>query len=207
MTLLATWWVATQCLLYSPGEGIGPVPGTNNVTIHGLWAEHNSSSYPTCCDTSYTFDSSEIENVTDLTTNWVSSTGTDEYLYAHEWEKHGTCTLDNFPNEYSYFQNVVNLNKRLNLAGILASAGITPGSSLVSKSSVLEALTAGLGGYEPLLECKSVNGQKMLSSIYVCIDDTAALNVRNCTSDYYSSYSSKCSSTFYLPEIPSDCYK
>ena len=113
MTLLATWWVATQCLLYSPGEGIGPVPGTNNVTIHGLWAEHNSSSYPTCCDTSYTFDSSEIENVTDLTTNWVSSTGTDEYLYAHEWEKHGTCTLDNFPNEYSYFQNVVNLNNKL----------------------------------------------------------------------------------------------
>ena len=206
MTLLATWWVGTQCLLYSPSSGIGPVPGTNNITIHGLWAEHNASSYPTCCDTSYTFDSSEIANVTNLQTNWVSSTGSDEKLYAHEWEKHGTCTLDIMPSEYSYFQNVVNLNIRLNMTGMLASAGITAGSSLVSKTKVLAALTSGLG-YEPLLECKSVNGQKMLSSIYVCIDNTSSLNVRNCTSDYYSSYSSKCSSSFYLPEIPSDCYK
>lgn len=204
--LFAAFWAGTQCLKYNPKPGYGPIVGSNLVTIHGLWPGNNASSWPECCNNSYPYDSSELDDVEDLEKNWVSSTGSDDTFYAHEWEKHGTCAMDLFDTEKEYFQSTVNLNKRLDIAGLLADAGITPGTKAYKKTAVKAAIKAGTG-YDPLLECYTINNQKMLAAIYVCVDKTSDLNTRNCTSDYYSKYESKCPASFYLPAIPSSCYK
>lgn len=206
MNVLATMWVVTSCLNDKPGSGVGPVRGTSLFTIHGLWPGKNSTTWPECCNTSYPFKSSEISGLSNLKQNWISTKGSDDSFYAHEWEKHGTCAMNLFSSERAYFEKTVGLNQRLNLGGILSRAGINPGNTMYAKSSVLSALKNGLGA-EPLLECATVNGQKMLSAVYVCTDASSSLRVQSCTSDYYSKYANKCPANFYLPAIPDSCYR
>ncbi|KAH7826587.1 putative Ribonuclease 1 [Monocercomonoides exilis] len=206
MNVLANFWIGTACLRDKPGSGVGPVRGTNAVTIHGLWPGNNASSWPECCNNSYPFKPAEISGIADLSKNWVSTQGPDNSFYTHEWEKHGTCAMDLFHTERDYFSSVVNLNKRLNIAGIFRAAGIIAGNRTYSKNDVKTALRRGLG-HDVLLECAKVNGISMLNAIYTCIDHSPSLNVQECTSDYKSRYEPKCPSSFILPAIPDSCYK
>uniref|UniRef100_A0A2C9UTY5 Uncharacterized protein n=1 Tax=Manihot esculenta TaxID=3983 RepID=A0A2C9UTY5_MANES len=95
-------------------------------TIHGLWPDYNDGTWPACCRRS-DFDEKEISTLLDgLQKYWPtlscgsSSTchGTKGSFWAHEWEKHGTCSSPVVHDEYSYFVTVLNLFFKYNVTDI-----------------------------------------------------------------------------------------
>ncbi|KAK9669572.1 hypothetical protein RND81_13G140600 [Saponaria officinalis] len=106
-------------------------------TIHGLWSNYNDGSWPSCCsDTD--FDEKQISTLRKaLDENWPTLTcgsiptchGHNGSFYAHEWEKHGTCSASVTPDEYNYFLTTLNLYFKYNVTDVLSEAGYTPSNS------------------------------------------------------------------------------
>uniref|UniRef100_A0A2C9UVD8 Uncharacterized protein n=1 Tax=Manihot esculenta TaxID=3983 RepID=A0A2C9UVD8_MANES len=106
-------------------------------TIHGLWPDYNDGTWPACCRRS-DFDEKEISTLLDgLQKYWPtlscgsSSTchGTKGSFWAHEWEKHGTCSSPVVHDEYSYFVTVLNLFFKYNVTKVLNEAGYIPSNT------------------------------------------------------------------------------
>lgn len=80
-----------------------------NYTIHGLWPQYNSKSYPSYCD-GYSNNTFELSNISGLvpTMNiiWVSTEEKNEDFWSHEWNKHGTCNWNNWTIQ-QYFSNTI----------------------------------------------------------------------------------------------------
>lgn len=89
-----------------------------NLTLHGMWPNYNQEqdghSWPQCCDSTYgnSVDTSVVEALLpELQTYWPNeqdpSGGTlSSSLWAHEWQKHGTCS--NLPQK-EYFQQAMDI--------------------------------------------------------------------------------------------------
>ncbi|MFS7964489.1 putative ribonuclease T(2) [Helianthus anomalus] len=91
-------------------------------TIHGLWPDYNDGSWPSCCS-GPAFDETEISSLLNvLDTYWptlscskASTCHNKKGLFwAHEWEKHGTCSSAVTGDEYSYFVTALNLYFKYN---------------------------------------------------------------------------------------------
>ncbi|KAK2946936.1 putative Ribonuclease [Blattamonas nauphoetae] len=207
MLFLSTMYAASQCLKYGAKPGIGPIRGTNEFTIHGLWPNFNASKYPSECNSSYPFNMKEIEDLPNLKRNWVSNVNPDEVFYTHEWSKHGTCATDLLPTIRDYFTKTLELHEGLNLQEIFRRAGFEPSSTKqYQKKAVAAALKAALG-VDVLLECFTVNKKHMLSGVDVIFDHKADFPLINPGADYVRRYASRCSASFYLPPIPDECYR
>ncbi|TYI74771.1 hypothetical protein E1A91_D07G227300v1 [Gossypium mustelinum] len=92
-------------------------------TIHGLWPDYNDGTWPSCCYRSQ-FDVKEISTLLDaLEKYWPSlycgksSTcfSGKGLFWAHEWEKHGTCSSPVIRDEYSYFITTLNVYFKYNV--------------------------------------------------------------------------------------------
>ena len=174
--------VTNTCCFNSPGGQLlqtqfwdtDPETGpTNSWTIHGLWPDECNGGYQESCDESraYTNVTQVIEQYDPTGTllayiqkYWKNDDGTDEELWEHEWETHGTCisTFDtkcytNYkPAEelYDFVNSTVSLFKTLNSYELLTSAGISPSSSKTYTSKqITAALAAGHGGIAPTILC------------------------------------------------------
>ncbi|KAF6162292.1 hypothetical protein GIB67_008421 [Kingdonia uniflora] len=124
--------------------------GPTEFTIHGLWANYNDGTWPACC-TKSKFDIKEISPLlSGLKKYWPSLScsspstchGTKGLFWAHEScipelgsnmfptlllaEKHGTCSLSVFRDEYSYFLTTLNVYFKYNVTEILREAGYVP---------------------------------------------------------------------------------
>ncbi|KHN27253.1 ribonuclease 2-like [Glycine soja] len=106
-------------------------------TIHGLWPDYNDGTWPSCCSGS-SFDPKEILTLTNsLEQYWPSLScskpslchGGKGTFWAHEWEKHGTCSYPVFRNEYDYFVAVLNLYFKYNVTSVLNDAGYVPSNT------------------------------------------------------------------------------
>jgi ribonuclease T2 len=118
-------------------------------TMHGLWPDHCDGGFDQFCD-----DTRSYNNITDILTSlgatdllsymniyWRADRGSDENLWSHEWNKHGTCisTLERRcynqdkyrPEEevHDYFDAAVKLFKDLDTYKTLAAAGILPSTT------------------------------------------------------------------------------
>lgn len=64
-------------------------------TIHGLWQEYNSSSWPQYCNSS-TFSYNQIAQyqptLSDRWTGCTNSLNNNIQFWSHEWYRHGSCT-------------------------------------------------------------------------------------------------------------------
>ncbi|KAK2955084.1 putative ribonuclease T2 [Blattamonas nauphoetae] len=181
--LLCTMYTATACLHDKPGSGVGPN-----------------------CNSSYPYNAKEIAGLANLKQNWISTRGSDDTFYKHEWEKHGTCSTDLLKTQKSYFEKTIQLHTQLNLAGILKGRGIVPGTKVYQKTAVAAALKAGLG-VEVLLECQSIGGKSYLSGVNVLYAHKSTFPKINPSADYVRAYAGKCPASFMLPTIPSSCYR
>jgi ribonuclease T2 len=81
--------------------------------IHGLWADINSTSYPSFC-TDSAFDLTELQKSTqyeNILDAWYDCSYEDTIsLYEHEWSKHGTCiALQLGITQNEYFEKTVSL--------------------------------------------------------------------------------------------------
>ncbi|XP_022143545.1 ribonuclease 2 isoform X2 [Momordica charantia] len=132
---LALQWPGTMCrgirhCCSSNGccDGCGAV---GVFTIHGLWPDYNDGSWPSCC-TGKNFDEKEIRTLNfPLKKYWPTFScsspstchGTKGSFWAHEWEKHGTCSNPVVRDEYDYFLTTLNLYFKYNVSKVLNEAG------------------------------------------------------------------------------------
>ncbi|XP_039045387.1 ribonuclease 2-like [Hibiscus syriacus] len=106
-------------------------------TIHGLWPDYNDGTWPSCCARAR-FDVKEISPLMDaLEKYWPSlycsrsSTcfSGKGIFWAHEWEKHGTCSSPVIQDEYTFFLTALNVYFKYNVTKILNEAGYVPSNS------------------------------------------------------------------------------
>ncbi|OAG34625.1 hypothetical protein AYO21_11221 [Fonsecaea monophora] len=158
-----------------------PIGPNNSWTIHGLWPDLCTGGFDAFCDSSRSH--SDIRTVlrhalegqdgageahdgnheamvdellSFMETYWLSLNGDHEHLWAHEWNKHGTCISTLEPDCYGappptpnrrhrhldvldYFIHTTSLFKTLDTYSILAEAGILPSSQKRYKLQELEA--------------------------------------------------------------------
>ncbi|KAL2488401.1 Ribonuclease 2 [Forsythia ovata] len=153
-------------------------------TIHGLWADYNDGTWPSCCD-GPTFNVKEISTLLDaLNKYWPSLScssasnchGGKGLFWAHEclkliiasfvyfilelgddvrqWEKHGTCSSSVTKDEYSYFLTTLNVYFKYNVTEVLREAGYV--ASNTEKYPVGGIISAIQNAFHatPELQCK-----------------------------------------------------
>jgi len=87
--------------------------------IHGLWPQYNATSWPeNCGGPAY----EEITNQTllaEMNAEWANCNQPPSSLWSHEWNKHMTCIVKQYPGKYtqtSLFQLVLDLFKETPVA-------------------------------------------------------------------------------------------
>eukprot|EP00818_Percolomonas_sp_WS_P010172 CAMPEP_0117446344 /NCGR_PEP_ID=MMETSP0759-20121206/6291_1 /TAXON_ID=63605 /ORGANISM="Percolomonas cosmopolitus, Strain WS" /LENGTH=147 /DNA_ID=CAMNT_0005238605 /DNA_START=489 /DNA_END=932 /DNA_ORIENTATION=+ len=98
-------------------------------------------------------------------------------LWAHEWEKHGTCALYARPSipyiktQYDYFKGAVDLYFKLNLNKMLVTANILPNDDKPINVGFLNSVFSQHYGVEPIIsyydDHKSHN--KLISEVWMCV--------------------------------------
>ncbi|XP_008790973.2 extracellular ribonuclease LE-like [Phoenix dactylifera] len=165
--------------------------------IHGLWPNYNDGAYPSSCDPRNSFDSSKIKDLIGrMRADWPTlacPSGDGSKFWAHEWEKHGTCS-ESILDQHSYFEAALNLKKQANLLQILQDAGIVPDGGYYKLNNISKAIREAIG-FTPGIECNvDESGNRQLYQIYMCVD-TSGTELIDCP--VYPK--SKCSSRVEFP--------
>ncbi|XP_058094322.1 ribonuclease 2-like [Magnolia sinica] len=164
--LLALQWPGTYCQRTHhccPKNGCcqSSLPRTE-FTIHGLWVDYNDGSWPSCCSRS-DFDIKKITSLMGMLEKyWPSLSCSSSSLchggkglfWAHEWEKHGTCSFPVIQDEYSYFSTALNLYVKYNMTRILTDAGYLPNNANKYPLGDIVATIKDTFGASPSLTCK-----------------------------------------------------
>ncbi|PIN13782.1 Ribonuclease T(2) [Handroanthus impetiginosus] len=128
-------------------------------------------------------------------------------FWAHEWEKHGTCS-ESVLDQHSYFKTALTLKSKADLLQILQSAGnnmiffivliigISPDGGFYSLSTIRNTIRNAIG-YSPGIECNvDEDGNTQLYQIYICVD-TSGTNFIDCP----VFPNGKCASTVEFPSF------
>ncbi|XP_064548188.1 ribonuclease Oy [Drosophila montana] len=149
-------------------------------TIHGIWPTKLGQIGPNFCNKSAEFNPEQLQAIIDrLNTYWMDLEGdsSQEYLWKHEWLKHGTCAavLAALDNELKYFGQGLKWRERYVMSNILDAAGIHPDSNN-TVIALNNALVRGLGK-NPSIHClfDVKHDISYLSEIRICFDKTLEL--------------------------------
>ncbi|QDS69736.1 hypothetical protein FKW77_010045 [Venturia effusa] len=166
--------------LYNFNPGLGP---GNSWTLHGLWPDFCNGSYPSSCDPAraYTDIPAALkkykqDSLLEYMIEWwrndpvvTTENGTDADLWAHEFEKHGTCMSTLHPACYPQYQpevevvdfytTSVRLFKDYPTSDFLATCGIVPSNTTTYDLADLEGCLAdATGGFTPHMGCSKITG-------------------------------------------------
>ncbi|VEU21764.1 DEKNAAC102373 [Brettanomyces naardenensis] len=152
-----------------------PVGPTDMFTLHGLWPDNCDGSYEQFCDYSSTISSARriLEeagegNLLDkMNRFWKNFNGDDDYLWVHEFNKHGTCmstlkpscygasstTSTSYQNVIDFFQRSVELFETLPTYQWLVEDGIVPSEvNTYSRKQIEDSLSSHFG-HEVYVSC------------------------------------------------------
>lgn len=155
-----------------------PAIGSNTSwTIHGLWPDLCTGGFEQFCDSSRSehgirsilssIGGENRELLEFMDSYWLSIDGNDENLWAHEWNKHGTCISTIEPScygddallhgdLYDYFVQTTSLFRTLDTYSILAEADILPSSERTyDLAELVDAVTSSTHGFPVTFRCRS----------------------------------------------------
>lgn len=138
-------------------------------TIHGLWPDYDDGTWPSCCRRTK-FELDKILPLMEaLNKYWpslyCSKSGTcfsgKGLFWAHEWEKHGTCSAPVVQDELQYFTLALELYFKYNVTEMLSSGGIQVSNGKeYALSDVIDTIKHAFGG-SPQIVCKSGSVQEL----------------------------------------------
>ncbi|KAL6759200.1 ribonuclease T2-like protein [Haematococcus lacustris] len=144
-------------------------PDWYRFTIHGLWPNYADGTWPQFCDKSMPFDEELVADLEpELDDEWPSfmDSSTNQNFWAHEWNKHGTCSLAQLPDEHAFFKTVLKLHWKYDLKAAFASAGIRPSTTKTyPKQALLDAIQDSFG-VNAMLHC-TPDGR--LTEVWMCV--------------------------------------
>lgn len=166
----------------------------NLFTIHGLWPNYANGSWPAFCNPSYPFTEKEITDLLpQMNMVWpdVLSDNGDDWLWTHEWDKHGTCAAPLLKNEHEYFFKALYLHSENNVLYCLYKQHIYPSSTQTySIDEVKDALNQCFNGGAYILSCQKSKDYQYsdIFQIELSIDKQfnvipGAPSVQNCKQD------------------------
>lgn len=165
-------FLQTQFWDYNPATG-----PDESWTLHGLWSDKCRGGYQQFCNSDWEIQSAEA-TLRDLGLNslvntmseyWKNQGSSDNSLWTHEFNKHGTCMSTVSPKCYNssqpanqnvgdFFSRAVNLYESLNTYIWLSAAGITPSINKTwTISEFSDALVSHTNGHTVYLGCDRHN--------------------------------------------------
>ncbi|KAJ3678173.1 hypothetical protein LUZ60_001976 [Juncus effusus] len=175
--LLALQWPGTIC------SGTKHCCSTNGCcrsepltifTIHGLWTDYNDGTWPSCCSHA-DFDINKVESLMpELEKYWPSlycssskkCFGGKGPIWAHEWEKHGTCSYPVIQDEYDYFATTLDLYTKYNVTKMLENAGIDAINGEEYLLSDIVLIIKNAFGAAPQIVCKHGSVEELRICFY-----------------------------------------
>lgn len=159
-------WPPTVCK--DSNRCINGIDGYMRWTIHGLWPEFSNNTWNQYCRKE-PFDMEKISRLRmNLRSYWPNllMNHTEESLWKHEWEKHGTCTN---LTEYEYFKKTLNLDYSFDIERWLSQATIVPDRHRTYDSK--QFLTAFAHHIDPssvVLNCEVHQHRQYINEIMLC---------------------------------------
>lgn len=167
--------VQTQFWDYNPATG-----PSDSFTLHGLWPDNCDGSYAQFCDSLLNVEADNIDNIISsefgdqnllntMQTYWKNFDGSDETLWEHEYNKHGTCIKTNSPacygdsfqqdeNVYNFYKVAVDLYQKYPTYQFLTNAGIVPSTSQTyTFDQISQALSSNFNGHSVYFKCDRNN--------------------------------------------------
>lgn len=80
--------------------------------IHGLWPQYNATSWPENCGLPAYEEITNETLLVQMNSEWANCGQPQSSLWSHEWNKHMTCIMQQYPGKYtqnSLFQLVLDL--------------------------------------------------------------------------------------------------
>jgi ribonuclease T2 len=151
-------------------------------TLHGLWPERSDGTYPQTCS-NQKYDPSAVSSILPrLEKFWVSLNGPSQTFWAHEYEKHGTCAEDVFPDQLAFMNGTLAIRDRFDLTPALAAAGIMPSATKGFSPAALQAAATAAFGFPVLPSCDKEGN---IDGVVVCVSKQGA--AQSCGSVKYGS--------------------
>ncbi|CAL1531266.1 unnamed protein product [Lymnaea stagnalis] len=173
--VLAQFWPSSSCVYFKESDCVPPQ--VHNWTIHGLWpSDRATSKQPENCNKSMNFNYDEIKPLRpDLDLYWPyfnKSSKDRTSLWAHEWDKHGTCaySLPTLRGEFVYFTQVLKLYHQQDLIGALAKANIVPSDSKQYNINDIFNAVNSIYGTSPVISCVTDTKEHYLAEIWLCFE-------------------------------------
>ncbi|XP_038903744.1 ribonuclease MC-like [Benincasa hispida] len=163
----------------------------NRFSIHGMWPSLYSGAQTHCFGSP--FDVNQISilqpGISEIWPNVV--TGKNQWLWGHEWDKHGTCTESILFDQEEYFSFTMDKYIENNLSFILGKSQITPNGQLYSRAQIYAAISAKTGK-TPAVRCNYNywSGVEQLHEITLCYNWNATafedcpLNANKCDNTF-----------------------
>lgn len=85
--------------------------------IHGLWPQYNATAWPENCVGSPYVEISDSQLLDEMYANWENCNNPESSLWSHEYSKHLTCIMAQYPNKYTQnelFQLTIDLFQSIN---------------------------------------------------------------------------------------------
>lgn len=152
-------------------------------TIHGIWPTKLGTLGPFFCDKNGKFNLNEIADIEDnLNEYWPtieveSDIKLTNWLWEHEWLKHGTCaiTLEQLNNENKYFKQALNWRQKYAISTMLDNESIHPNSNNTI-FAMFSALYRSLGAI-PSIHCyiDKMNNISFIEEIRICFNKNLTL--------------------------------
>ncbi|XP_028131257.1 ribonuclease Oy [Diabrotica virgifera virgifera] len=203
-------WPITSCAEWEDkksGNTCVFPPDRTQWIVHGMWPTKNGTEGPLFCPSAIHFDPDLLDPMLDaLKAQWTNvEANTKVYsFWKHEWDKHGTCSVDlpalnSIP---SFFSKGLELNKQLNIADMLLQSKITPGTTGYTVDEIVDAIKA-VTQHQPNIECivESHTKQSMISEIRICLDKS--FEVIDCVGSALTNCNKK-KPIMYLDNVPDD---
>ncbi|KAK2707322.1 ribonuclease Oy-like [Artemia franciscana] len=183
-------WPASSCVLWEDMNQHNLCVSTDLFhywTIHGIWPARSTSNGPQFCNNSAKFDTKDVDSIKiSLDNEWpnIRENFTEDSLWEHEWNKHGTCLISHptLGGENNYFSAGLNLASQYNITTFLAKNGILPSLSVsYNASQIWNAIHDSLEVH-PRLDCiyDKVFKEHLLWQVKLCFSKD--LKVIDCPS-------------------------
>ncbi|CAH0581577.1 unnamed protein product [Chrysodeixis includens] len=155
-------------------------------TVHGIWPTKAGTKGPFNCNATWLFDPEEVRPIeTELEQAWTNvEKETELYnLWAHEWNKHGTCAamIEPLNGQLKYFSKGIEFLKQYHMTDILNAASIMPSDVKETNAEDINNAVVSKLGIRPVIECIFEDGVQYLLELRICFGKQ--LNLIECAGE------------------------
>ncbi|KAH9644089.1 hypothetical protein HF086_015419 [Spodoptera exigua] len=183
-------WPSSMCKVWThnkPNHHCVFPKKTDSWTVHGIWPTKAGTKGPFNCNTTWLFDPEQVRPIeNELEQAWTNiEKETSLYnLWAHEWNKHGTCAamIEPLNSQLKYFSKGIDFLNRYHMNDILSSANIVPSDTNPVKAEEVSSTVVSKLGVRPFIACEFEDGVQYLIELRVCFDKQ--LNLKECEGEH-----------------------